>query len=205
MNALLYTILVILYGVQFYIDTLVFSYPSKSYDGKKELGLLFNKQKKLSFLVRVTVNLTYPLAAYLVDISYINRFNIHFINFMMISAVIGLLFARPSNLFDKKIKVDAKIKAGSLLYIFHFIGIPLSLIIAPMFLQYRATIVQLGVVLNTISTIAQVWLVDQRLSQLLKSETLEDLKAQVYFLWKYRSISKIIGVVLLVSLLINFY
>jgi hypothetical protein len=54
---------------------------------------------------------------------------------------------------------------------------------------------QLGIVLNTISTVAQVWLVDKNLSRLLKIETLEDLRMQVYFVWRYRLISKALGVI----------
>ena len=66
MNDILFAILIFLYGASFFADTFVFSYPSKIYNGQKAIGIIFNTQKKLSFLVRIAVNITYPLAAFLV-------------------------------------------------------------------------------------------------------------------------------------------
>lgn len=204
-NDALFFFLVALYGIQFYVDTLVFSYPAKRYDGKRELALLFNKQKKLSFLVRITVNLTYPIAAFLVDISYITDENINLIIIIMFAATVGVLLAKPRYTKSGSACVSSGIKTGSYLYLFHFIGIPLSLIVAPEFPEYRATIIQLGVVLNTFSTIAQVWLVDNSISRLLKKDTIDEVKEQVYFVWKYRLISKVFGVLLLTLVILNIY
>lgn len=204
-NDALFLFLVALYGLQFYVDTLVFSYPAKRYDGKKQLALLFNKQKKLSFLVRLTVNLTYPIAAFLVDTSYIGDENINLIIIIMIAAAFGVLLAKPRYTVSGSASVNSGIKTGSYLYLLHFIGIPLSLIVAPVFPEYRATIIQLGIVLNTFSTIAQVWLVDNSISMLLKKDTIDEVKEQVYFVWKYRLISKIFGVLLLTLVILNIY
>lgn len=204
-NDALFLFLVALYCLQFYVDTLVFSYPAKRYDGKREIALLFNKQKKLSFLVRITVNLTYPIAAFLVDTSYIGDENINFIILIMISAVFGVLLAKPRYTISGIATVSRDVKAGSYLYLFHFIGIPLSLIIAPKFPEYRATIIQLGIVLNTFSTIAQVWLVDKSISKLLKKDTIDELREQIYFVWKYRLISKALGVLLLILVISKIY
>ena len=196
MNDILFSILIIIYGIQFFADTFVFSYPSRNYDGTNQIGLIFNKQKKLTFLVRIAVNLTYPIAAYLVDVSYISTENINFLLALMIAAVFGVLCSKPSNPKCLFKNVDTRLKIGSWLYLFHFIGIPLSLAIAPIFHDYRATIIQLGIVFNTISTIAQVWMVDNRLSSLLTSETLSQLKIEVYYVWYYRTIAKILGVLI---------
>lgn len=198
----LFFILVGVYGLQFYVDTLVFSYPAKEYDGKNQIAILFNRQKKLSFLVRLTVNITYPIAAFLVDTAYINNQNINFILIIMFSAVIGVLLSKPKYKINKHTKANSQIKAGSYIYILHFIGVPLTLIIAPEFPQYRATIMQLGLVMNTFSTIAQVWLVDKSISELLKKETIQDVRDQVYFVWKYRLFSKVIGFLLFALVII---
>jgi hypothetical protein len=111
-NDLVYFSLIGLYGIQFFVDTKVFSYPAKTFDGKKELGLNFNKQKKLNFLVRMLVNFTYPLVAYLVDINYFHGLSIFALLLMMIASMIGVLFARPKFQKINNVKINHAIRAG---------------------------------------------------------------------------------------------
>lgn len=196
LNDFLFAILIIIYGIQFFADTFVFGYPSKIYSGQKDIGLIFNKQKKLTFLVRISVNLTYPLAAYLVDVSYISTENIIYLLGLMIAAVFGVLCSKPAKPSISGKHVSNRLRLGSWLYVFHFIGIPLSLAVAPIFYEYRATVIQIGIVLNTVSTVAQVWLVDNRLSSLLTDQTLDQLKLEAYYVWLYRTAAKIIGVLI---------
>ena len=121
MNDILFAILIFLYGASFFADTFVFSYPSKIYNGQKAIGIIFNTQKKLSFLVRIAVNITYPLAAYLVDVSYISSENAYFILYMMIAAIVGVIFSKPMAPRGEPVEIDKRLKIGSWFYIFHFI------------------------------------------------------------------------------------
>ncbi len=191
---LIVAIIFAIYLTQFYVDQYVFLLPARSKLNGMDLPSSYNKQKRFSFITRFCIAIVYPLSAFLVDRGYFIEETVVWFVFGLLLLPIFALACFVKNSFQTIIYSFGDhrvIRFGSFLYGFHFLGVPVAIYAATHIPEYRATIMQLGVVLNTISALAQVWLVDAKISHAMTNKTNEELSFILNLTAAYRLIGKL--------------
>lgn len=187
---------VVLYGLQFFVDFYVFSLPVRRVVRGEPQFLSFNAQKKATFFMRVLNGLLLPLSGYIVD----SQPDAHSLRFLLVgmfaSCVVGTMLAGVVLLGWQSKWISKRhfpLAAWSTLYGAHLIGLPLTVAAAVMLPDYRATIIQLNAVINLLSNVVQVWLVDRKVMEALETQSPLRAKEAVRCVWVGRVAGKLMA------------
>ena len=201
-------ILIAFYFLQLVVDQCVFFYPAVKFSSGSLSYTSFNMQKRLSLLLRfVNVAIT-PYAAYLLERGHLDTYEVLVPFMLTVSSVLSILFIIIIFNFYLKIGFFIKMKHGqtvslkiaSLIYAFHYVGLPISLFFASENPDYRATIMQLVGLLNASSTFFQIWFVDRTINRTLDIGTPNDVNCLLMTVLRYRLFGKIaLSLILIIS------